>query len=62
LNSLKIEGHSGSVFHNENLIELKRLNIEPEIQQILENKINNTVDKKDSILMVLAKKVWFWDH
>lgn len=62
LSSLKIEGHSGSLFHNENLIELKKLNIEPEIQQILETKLKNVVDKKDSIFMSFAKKMWFWDY
>lgn len=62
LSKLKIDGKNGAIFHLENLEELKRLNIEPEIQKILESKIENAEDKKESLLLKFMKKIWFIDY
>jgi hypothetical protein len=49
-------------FHEENLVELRRLQIEPALQKALEMSFKNRVVEKPSFLSLLSKEALYFDH
>jgi len=50
------------IFHEENLAELKQLQIEPTLQRALETSLKNAVVMKPSFLSVVSQRVLYLDH